>query len=130
MTPVRLTVVLTHPIQYYAPWFRHVERHAPEVALTVLHATEPTPQQQGVGFDHAFNWDVPLTEGYHSATIRRARPDDRVDSASFTGLDVPEIGRAIADTHPDVALITGWYSMTLLRALFACRRCIAAIHIC
>ena len=43
MTPVRLTVVLTHPIQYYAPWFRHLELRAPEIALTVVHATEPLP---------------------------------------------------------------------------------------
>jgi len=122
VTPIRLTVVLTHPIQYYAPWFRHIERRAPEIALTVVHATEPTPEQQGVGFDRAFEWDVPLTEGYRSETVRKSKPGDRVDSASFTGLDVPEIARAIADTRPDVAVITGWYSMTLVRALFACRR--------
>jgi glycosyltransferase involved in cell wall biosynthesis len=122
MTPVRLTVVLTHPIQYYAPWFRHIERHAPEIALTVVHATEPTPEQQGVGFDRAFEWDVPLTDGYRSLTVRPPLPEDRVDSASFTGLDVPEISRAIADTNPDIVMITGWYSVTLVRALIACRR--------
>ena len=122
MTPVRLTVVLTHPIQYYSPWFRHIERHAPEIALTVVHATEPTPEQQGVGFDRAFEWDVPLTEGYRSQTVRPPLPEDRVDSSSFSGLDVPEIGRAIADTHADVVMISGWYSITLVRALIACRR--------
>ena len=122
MTPVRLTAVLTHPIQYYAPWFRHIEERAPEIALTVVHATEPTPEQQGVGFDRAFEWDVPLTEGYRSLTVRPPKPGDRVDSSSFTGLDVPEISRAIADTNPDVAMITGWYSVTLVRALVACRR--------
>jgi glycosyltransferase involved in cell wall biosynthesis len=122
VTPVRLTVVLTHPIQYYAPWFRHLEHRAPNIALTVVHATEPTPEQQGVGFDRTVQWDVPLTEGYRSTTVRPPRPGDRVDSASFNGLDVREIGRAIADTRPDVVLITGWYSVTLVRALFACRR--------
>jgi glycosyltransferase involved in cell wall biosynthesis len=120
--PVRLTAVLTHPIQYYAPWFRHVHANAPELALTVLHATEPTPEQQGVGFDRPFEWDVPLTEGYRSITVRPARPSDRIDSSRFTGLDVPEIAGAIRATTPDVALITGWYSVTLVRALWACRR--------
>jgi glycosyltransferase involved in cell wall biosynthesis len=115
-------VVLTHPIQYYAPWFRHIEAHAPEIALTVVHATRPTPEQQGVGFDRAFEWDVPLVEGYHSVTVRPATPTDRIDSSHFTGLDVPEIGAAIAKTHPDVVMITGWYSVTLIRALLACRR--------
>jgi glycosyltransferase involved in cell wall biosynthesis len=121
-TPVRLTAVLTHPIQYYAPWFRRIHASAPEVELTVLHATQPTPEQQGVGFDQAFEWDLPLTEGYRSIVVRPARENDRIDSSSFTGLDVPQIGRAIADTAPDVVLITGWYSVTLVRALFACRR--------
>ena len=121
-TPVRLTAVLTHPIQYYAPWFRYIHAHAPELALTVLHATQPTPAQQGVGFDRPFEWDIPLTEGYTSMTVRPSRAGDRIDSGSFTGLDVPEIGDAIIATKPDVVLITGWYSLTLVRALFACRR--------
>ena len=121
-TPVRLTAVLTHPIQYYAPWFRHIHANAPELALTVVHATQPTPEQQGVGFDRAFEWDIPLTDGYRSITVRPAKAGDRIDSGSFTGLDVRQIGRAIADTTPDVVLITGWYSLTLVRALLACRR--------
>ena len=87
-----------------------------------MHATEPTPEQQGVGFDRAFTWDVPLTDGYHSLVVRRAQTGDRVDSSHFRGLDVPEIGGAIAATKPDVVLITGWYSITLVRALHACRR--------
>jgi glycosyltransferase involved in cell wall biosynthesis len=122
IAPVRLTAVLTHPIQYYAPWFRRIHATAPELTLTVIHATEPTPVQQGVGFDHPFEWDVPLTDGYQSITVRPPLAGDRIDSGSFTGLDVPEIGRALAQTHPDVALITGWYSVTLVRALVACRR--------
>jgi glycosyltransferase involved in cell wall biosynthesis len=121
MTPVRLTAVLTHPIQYYSPWFRRIHANAPELALTVVHATHPTPQQQGVGFGRAFEWDVPLTEGYRSIVVRPAHPGDRIDSGSFTGLDVPQIGRAIEETKPDVVMIAGWYSVTLVRALFACR---------
>src|SRR5262249_3655051 len=78
VTPIRLTVVLTHPIQYYAPWFRHIARVAPEIALTVVHAIEPTPEQQGVGFDRPFTWDVSLTDGYHAVTVRPSRPGERI----------------------------------------------------
>ncbi|HEV3063541.1 MAG TPA: glycosyltransferase [Vicinamibacterales bacterium] len=122
MTPIRLTAVLTHPIQYYAPWFRQVTAAAPELSLTVVHAVTPTPEQQGVGFGRAFTWDVPLTDGYRSVTVRSTRAGERIDSQRFTGVDVPEIGAAVASTKPDVVLITGWYSITLVRALFACRR--------
>jgi glycosyltransferase involved in cell wall biosynthesis len=119
---VRLTAVLTHPIQYYAPWFRHIEEHAPEIALTVVYAMQPTPEQQGVGFERAFEWDVPLTDGYRSMTVRTAEPGDHIESSRFTGLDVPAIGNAIAGTRPDVVMIPGWHSITLVRALWRCRR--------
>jgi len=120
--PVRLTAVLTHPIQYYAPWFRHIHAHAPGIALTVVYATQPNAEQQGVGFDRSFEWDVPLVDGYRSVTVRRAQSGDRIDTARFMGLDAPGIGDAILNTEPDVVLIAGWYSISLVRALVTCRR--------
>lgn len=122
MRPIRLTVVQTHPVQYFAPWFRHVAAACPEIDLTVLYATQPTPGQQGVGFGRAFTWDTPLTEGYRCRIVRPARPGDNVHSNSFWGLDVPEIADALRQSRPDVALIPGWNSVTLLRALWTCRR--------
>lgn len=120
--PLRLTAVLVHPVQYYAPWFRQIAAECPEIDLTVVYATEPTPAQQGVGFGQAFTWDVPLTAGYRSQVVRPARQRDDLHSSSFRGVDVPGIGEAVLATRPDVALIPGWYSVTLLRALRACRR--------
>ena len=29
---IRMTAVLTHPIQYYAPWFRRIHEQAPDLA--------------------------------------------------------------------------------------------------
>jgi glycosyltransferase involved in cell wall biosynthesis len=120
--PIRLTVVMTHPIQYYAPWFRYIAQHCPELEVTVLYATEPTPEQQGIGFGLALRWDVPLTEGYRCRILRPARPGDSVGSDSFRGIDVPDIGAAILDTRPDVVLVPGWHSITLVRALWSCHR--------
>jgi glycosyltransferase involved in cell wall biosynthesis len=121
VTSIRLTVVLTHPIQYYSPWFRYIAASAPELTLTVVYAIEPTAEQQGVGFDKAFEWDVPLKSGYHSITVRAAHGADRIDAASFFGLDVPQISVAIRATSPHVVLVPGWHSMTLIRALATCR---------
>lgn len=120
--PIRLTAVLTHPVQYYAPWFRHIAARCSDIDLTVLYAAQPTAEQQGAGFGRAFDWDVPLTEGYRCLVLRPSRPGESVHSDRFWGLDVPEIGSAIMESRPDVALIPGWHSVTLIRALWACRR--------
>jgi glycosyltransferase involved in cell wall biosynthesis len=120
--PIRLTAVLTHPVQYSAPWFRHIAARCPEIDLTVLYATQPAPEQQGVGFGTAFEWDAPLTEGYACRVLRPARARDSVHSGRFWGLSVPEMTGAVLDSRPDVALVPGWHSVTLLRAVGACRR--------
>jgi glycosyltransferase involved in cell wall biosynthesis len=120
--PIRLTAVLTHPAQYHAPWFRHITAHCHDLDLTVLYATTPGAEQQGVGFGIPFHWDVALTAGYRCRVVRPARPGESVHSDAFRGLDVAEIGPALAESRPDVALVPGWHSVTLLRALWACRR--------
>ena len=56
--PVRLTIVQTHPVQYLAPWFRHIAANCPEIDLRVVYASRPKPEQQGTGFDRAFEWDT------------------------------------------------------------------------
>lgn len=119
--PIRVTVVLSHPVQYFAPWFRHIARHRPELDLTVLYAAIPTPEQQGVGFDRAFSWDIPLTDGYRYEVCGDAA-GKRFDSDHFLGIDMPRIGARIAGTHPDVVLVPGWHSVMQVRALRACRR--------
>lgn len=119
---IRLAVVMTHPVQYFSPWFRHIAAHCPELELAVLYATQPTPEQQGVGFGKAFTWDVPLLEGYQSRVVCIAQPGERDRGSRFWGLDVPEIAEAIAEVKPDVVLIFGWYPVTLRRALFTCRK--------
>ncbi|GEM_PF-84420 len=119
---IRLVVVMTHPVQYFAPWFRHIAAQRPELDFTVLYATQPTPEQQGAGFGRAFTWDVPLLEGYQTKVVRFVQPGESIHSDHFWGLDVPEIAAAIAEVEPDVALIFGWYPVTLMRALFACRK--------
>jgi glycosyltransferase involved in cell wall biosynthesis len=121
LKPLRLTAVLVHPVQYYAPWFRHLAAHVPEIDLTVLYATEATPEQQGVGFGRAFTWDVPLTEGYRNRILAPPRQEHDLSSDSFFGVDARGIGKEIAATEPDAVLVPGWYSVSLLRALVSCR---------
>jgi len=114
---IRLTAVLTHPVQYVAPWFRHIAARCPEIDLTVVYGVRPDATQQGAGFGEPFLWDSPLTDGYRTRVVRPAASGERVDAASFWGLDVRGIGAAVRDTRPEVVLIPGWHSVTLVRAL-------------
>ena len=117
MTPIRLTVALTHPVQYLAPWFRYLAANCPEIDLTVVYASRPKPEQQGTGFDHAFAWDTPLLEDYHWRLVRESRAGDDFASGTYRGLDVKEMASAVADSRPEVVLAPGWHSITLMRAI-------------
>jgi glycosyltransferase involved in cell wall biosynthesis len=122
VAPVRLTVVQTHPVQYNAPWFRYLTVNCPEIDLTVVYAARPRPDQQGSGFGVAFEWDTPLLDGYNWRLVREGRDGDQFGTGRFRGLDVPEIGAAIAATRPDVVLVPGWHSVTFVRAILSARR--------
>ena len=122
MTATRVTVCLTHPVQYLAPWFRYIAARRPEIDLTVLYAHEPTADQQGTGFGTAFRWDVDLLAGYRSRVLRAAAPGADVSDDSLFGADAPEMEQALRDSQPDVALLPGWHSASYLRAYRACRR--------
>jgi glycosyltransferase involved in cell wall biosynthesis len=122
MTPLRLTIVETHPIQYNAPWFRYIARHCPELDLTVVYASKPSASQQAVGYTGRFEWNSDLFDGYRSQVVRESQPDESFDSERFNGIDVREIGDVVLATKPDVAMVAGWHSATQLRAIRALRR--------
>ena len=73
-TPCRIVFALTHPVQYMSPLFRELAAN-PACELTVLYASMPLPEQQGVGFGTAFTWSGALLDGYHSEVL--AQPDGR-----------------------------------------------------
>ena len=116
-----MAVCLTHPIQYFSPWFRYIASQRREVDLTVLYAVQPAPEQQGTGFDRPFSWDVSLTEGYEHRFLNDRR-NASVSSDTFFGVDAPGVEAALRASSPDVVLVPGWHSVSQIRALRACRR--------
>jgi glycosyltransferase involved in cell wall biosynthesis len=118
----RVTFVQTHPVQYMAPLFRHIAADRRDIDLMVLYASRPMPDQQGVGFGEAFDWDVSLTEGYAHRILQPPADGRRFDSESFRGADVGSVAGAITETRPDVVVVPGWHSAFYLRAIAACRR--------
>lgn len=117
--PKRLAVVVSHPIQYLAPLFRHLARH---LDLKVFYAHRATKSDQSkAGFGVGFDWDVDLLSGYESSFLINVASTPALDS--FNGCDTPGIGRHLADDRFDAVLVQGWYLKCFLQAVFAAKRC-------
>ena len=125
----RVTFVLTHPAQYMAPWFRHMAATRDDVAVHVLYGTRPTPAAQAAGFGGAFEWDVPLLDGYTSTVLAPELAEADLGSERFSHLDVPHLDEALRETRPDVVVVPGWHAALYLHAIDVCRaRGIPAIY--
>ena len=113
----RLGVLLTHPVQYYAPLFRRLAE-SPRCDLAVYFAHRPSPADQGKGFGVAFEWDTDLLSGYESRFLenRAANPT----ASTFAGCDTPEISEIIARERFDAFLVMGWHAKSYWQAMRAC----------
>jgi glycosyltransferase involved in cell wall biosynthesis len=116
--PRRVGILATHPVQYYAPWYRALARR---VELEVFFAHRTTAAEQGAaGFGVAFEWDVPLLDGYrHRFLENRAQ---RADASTFAGCDTPEIAALVRGGDFDAFIVHGWASRSYWQAIAACRR--------
>jgi glycosyltransferase involved in cell wall biosynthesis len=117
-TPVRLAIFTSHPIQYQAPWFRALAL-VPGLELKVFFSYLPDATRQGVGFGKAFEWDVPLLEGYAWQAFEELELPP--GSRRLLNGAVQGLGSAIQNFRPDVALILGWHHFSLVQALLTCR---------
>lgn len=113
---MKVAVVSTHPIQYHTPWFQKLAAHE-RIELTVYYAMMPDREQQGVGFDVPFAWDIPLLEGYRWELLPNKRKSPNL--RGFLASSTPAIYSMLKQARPDAVIITGWQSLPLLQALWA-----------
>ena len=111
----RLAVVLSHPTQYYSPWFRFVQAQG-EVELRVFYlwdfgVTRKTDRQFGT----ALCWDVDLLSGYESEFVPNVATD--TGTHHFRGLDNPDLTRRLAAWRPDAILLFGYTWRSHLRVV-------------
>jgi glycosyltransferase involved in cell wall biosynthesis len=117
MTKIRLAVVTSHPIQYYAPIFRRLDKI---LDLEVLYTHRATPADQAqAGFGTAFDWDVDLLSGYRSRFLCNVAKHP--GTSRFFGCDTPEIIPIIRAGHFDAVLVLGWYLKSFVQAIVAAK---------
>lgn len=115
---MRLGILSSHPIQYYAPLFRGL---AQRMDVEVLYAHRATPQQQAAaGFGMAFDWDVDLLSGYSHRFLRNV--SRAPGTQTFSGCDTPDIGQILGAARYDAVLAMGWHLKSFIQGIWAAKR--------
>ena len=113
---LKLAIVSTHPIQYYAPLFRALSQ-SPALSPRVFFTWSQTAQGSvfDPDFKKQFAWDVPLLEGYEHEFVPNV--SRRPSSNHFRGIENPTLNDCIAKWAPDAVLVYGWNLHSHLQAL-------------
>ncbi len=109
---IRIAVVISHPIQHFAPMFRDLAKE-PKVELKVFYCCDwGVKNYEDPGFGQKLAWDVPLLEGYayEFLPIRR-----RPRNVSFWEIDNPTVGERMEEFKPDVVWVHGYSHRTSWR---------------
>ncbi|MBI3885049.1 MAG: glycosyltransferase family 4 protein [Opitutae bacterium] len=111
--------MLSHPVQYYSPWFRWLKAHtALEFRVFYLWSFGVT-EQRDPQFETAFKWDVDLLAGYASEFVPNVARDP--GTHRFRGLDNPALTARLAAWRPGAVLLFGYNWLSHQRALWWAR---------
>ncbi len=116
----RLAIIVSHPIQYYAPLYQRLARR-PDLEIKVFftwHAGQAAVEDHG--FKMPVAWDIPLTEGYEFELVPNVSSKPGTDH--FWGLRNPSLFHLVTAWRPDLVHITGWAWLSHLLALRACHQ--------
>ena len=115
----RLAIVLSHPTQYYSPWFRWLRANT-GLTFKVFYLWEfGVRETRDPRFAAAFKWDVDLLSGYESEFIlnRSTQPG----TETFRGLDNPSLCARLETWNPGALLLFGYNWLSHQRALWWAR---------
>ncbi len=136
---MRLAIIVSHPIQYYSPWFRHVAESMEHGAWSVEPAGETkglkdeppksevsdrnalrvfylwdfgVTEKRDKGFGQTVKWDVDLLEGYDHEFVPNV--SKRPGTDWLGGLDNPELLQRVKAFAPDAVLQFGYNYKSLV----------------
>ncbi len=113
---MRLVIIASHPVQYYAPIYRALAQH---LEVMVLYGHQATRKDQAeAGFGVGFEWDVDLLAGYAHRFLPNVAKEPGL--GRFTGVDTPDVGRYLEGA--DAVLLMGWNLKCFHQALWAAKR--------
>jgi glycosyltransferase involved in cell wall biosynthesis len=113
----KLAIITSHPIQYYAPWFRHLANSG-DFAVKVFYLWDfGVTQQVDAGFQQSFEWDIPLVTGYDYEFVPNVSPNP--GTHHFWGLQNPSLVPQVRAYNPDAVLLMNYNYASLYRFLWS-----------
>ncbi len=102
----KLAIITSHPIQYYAPWFRHLASTT-DFSIKVFYLWDfGVNQQVDVDFQHPIQWDIPLLTGYEYEFV--ANVSSNPGTHHFWGLQNPSLLERVSIYKPDAVLLMSY----------------------
>ncbi len=112
----RLAIIATHPIQYYAPWFRRLAA-MDGLSIKVFYLWDfGVTERQDVGFRQTIKWDIPHLDGYDHEFVPNL--SSRPGTNHFRGLVNPTLAERVRSFAPDAVLLFGYNHDSLIRFIF------------
>ncbi|MEO6995335.1 MAG: glycosyltransferase family 4 protein [Lacunisphaera sp.] len=118
-SPPRLAIIVSHPIQYYSPWFRWLRQNT-SLTFKVFYLWEfGVTEKRDPRFAAAFKWDVDLLSGYESEFVPNQSASPGAEN--FRGFDNPSLCTRLAEWNPGAILLFGYNWLSHQRALWWAR---------
>mgnify|MGYP001094292738 CR=1 FL=1 len=119
-TPPRLAVVVSHPTQYYSPWFRFLHEQR-DCTLRVFYLWDfGVTARRDPRFERTFQWDVDLLSDYDHEFVPNTAATPGTER--FAGLHNPALPARLTTWRPDAILLFGYRYRTHVRLIRWARR--------
>ncbi|BDA71459.1 glycosyl transferase group 1 [Calothrix sp. PCC 7716] len=111
----KLAIITSHPIQYYAPWFRHLAETT-NLDIKVFYLWDfGVTKKVDVDFQQAIEWDIPLLVGYDYEFVPNVSSNPGVHN--FWGLQNPSLVSRVKAYNPDAVLLMNYNYASIYRFL-------------
>ena len=116
---LKLAVITSHPIQYYAPWFKYLTQ-IPHLGVRVFYLWDfGVTDQVDSGFQQTLKWDIPLLEGHDYEFVPNDSPAP--GTHHFWGLQNPTLYQQVINYQPDAVLLMSYNYASLYQFLWLWR---------
>lgn len=116
---LKLAVICTHPIQYFAPVLRRLHKNYGIDVYAIYGSDAGVAPFRDTEFSESYSWDNDLVSGYESRYLSRLKPGEQFDIAKLRadGMD-----KELRSIKPDACLIVGYNPAFHRTAIFAALR--------